>query len=74
MFGDKVEHQQTQDQVPHQGRVAPALEVAKAQFRLTHAELMFHVPAAKGDTQQPLQRGDGTFFALGAPLLVLISL
>ena len=56
MFGDKSQHHQAQDLVPHQGYVAAALEVAETNLALGDAKRMLDIPAAKRDPQQRFHR------------------
>src|SRR5207248_7011109 len=52
MFGDKSQHQQTQDLMPHQRDITAALKVAEANFGFADAKRMLDIPAAERDAQQ----------------------
>ena len=57
LLGHKPQHQQTENQVPHQGHVVPPFEMPEADLRLADPKGMLHVPAAESDPQQFRQAG-----------------
>jgi hypothetical protein len=56
LLGHEAHHQQAQDQVPHQGPVVAALEVAKADLRLADPEGVLHVPPPERHPEHLLAR------------------